>query len=311
MIFLFDIVFQNGDFYGETSTSLGEKLWSFFVSLSGIGIPLLLFYLGLKAESRKENKRKITRQSDNLKYFAILIENIKVLCVKQSENCKSISEKILHNPFDFPVIEKTVGSDIKRIVNLVNHEDIFHAYIANFGNTTESITDFRIIFSYLDYLDKLYDQHLEDYENYKKKFSNKYIISKNISDDLLDYVAILINKIRIGDSEFKTNSFWNYINEKLDEYYRQIKELKIEKDIESAYNNFIRPIKEDLICSYSDNIYTEEIISRAQKATYIHTEIIDLSVEMKTDFEAFNTEFKLINDKLIEKTSELIKINAK
>lgn len=45
MLDLLDIVFQNGEFFNETSTSLVENIWSFFVSLCGIGIPLLLFYL--------------------------------------------------------------------------------------------------------------------------------------------------------------------------------------------------------------------------------------------------------------------------
>lgn len=310
MTILFDIVFQNGEFINEMSTSLIEKSWTFFVSLCGIGIPLLLFYLGLKEEREKENKRRIDRQYDNLKYFAILIENIKALCVKQAENCIEVSNKIVANPIIFPVLEKIVGTDIKRIVNLVNHEDIFHAYIAKFGGETEKIQDFRVIFSYLDYLDKTYEQHIEDFENYKRKFSNKYQTYKNISDDLLDHVAILINVIKKEDPKYNKNEFWNYINELILEYYRKLKEENLEKSIAYDYENFINPIKEKLILSFRDNKNSEYIVSQAKKATYIHTEIVDLSKEMKTDFSTFNDNFNSINDKLVEKTDELVKINA-
>lgn len=310
MTTLIDIVFQNGDFYNEASTSLLEKLLTFIISLCGLGIPLLLFYLGLKTDRKKENERKAVRQYDNLKYFAILIDNIKALAPKQAENCFEVAEKIVQDPTKFPVLERIVGTDIKRIVNLLNHEDIFHAYLAKYGNSADNIQNYRVIFSYLDYLDKVYDQHLEDYDNYKDKFISKYNDYKKISDDLMDHVAILINRIKHEDEHFNENSFWNYINQLLLEYYRKINDEGAEKNIEYDFKSFINPIKVELVRNYSGNINSDYIVIQAKKATYIHSDIITLSVEMHKDFNEFQNNFNTINSKIVEKTIELSNINA-
>ena len=247
MPFLYDIVFQDGEFFYDTSSSVIEKFWTFFVSFCGIGIPLILFYLGLRLDKKRENKRKIDRQEDNLKYFAILIENILTLSSIQATNCVTVATKISINPIEFPLLEKIVGTDIKRIVNLSNHEDIFHAYISKYGNTTENIKEFRVIFSYLDYLDKIYDQHIQVFETYKEKLGIKYQNYCNITDDLMEHVAILIKDIKNENNGYENNDFWNLINNLIMEYYAKIKKEKLEKNIMYNYDNFTSPIRIALI----------------------------------------------------------------
>jgi hypothetical protein len=312
MTTLIDIVFQSGDFINEQSTNIIEKVWTFIVSFCGIGIPLLLFFLGLSSQRNQENKRKADRQFDNLKYFAILIENITALCSQQSENCKDVANKIVKNPIDFPDLEKIVGTDIKRIVSLINHEDIFHAYIAKFGNTTEKIKDFRIIFSYLDYLDKIYDEHLQGYENYKDKFDNKYNEYIKVTTEIMDYVVLLMNKIKNEDVEYKKNNFWNFLFDLIQEYHTKRKDGGFNKiiDIDFDFKNFIEPIRVGLIQNFKDNINFEYIILRVKQATSIHTQIIALSVKMNKDFITYQDAFSKINTKIGDKTIDIIKVNA-
>lgn len=310
MLPLLDIVFQEGDFFYESSTSIIEKLWSFFVSFCSIGIPLLLFYLGMKKERDNENTKKEKRQFDNLKYFGVLVDNIQVISEKQSNNSKEVAEKIGTNPIEFPELEKVVGSDIKRIVNLVNHEDIFHAYLSRFGNTTEIIKDYRITFSYLDYLDKIYDQHIIDFEKYKIDFNGNYHNFKNISKELMDYIAFQIKEIKSKDEAYEDDAYWIFINNIIVEYYRKIEDDDIENDITYNFNSFINPLKTEMLNKYQERIDSDFIISKAEQATHTYTEIKSLSEEMSSDFSEFAKNFITIKNKIKEKTAELAKINA-
>jgi len=70
------------------------------------------------------------------------------------------------------------------------------------------------------------------------------------------------------------------------------------KSCESRVNNF------------RTNKYSEYIISQANKATYIFTEIHNISKEMTNDFDEYFQNFILVKKKLSDKTSKLLKINA-
>lgn len=310
MTLLFDIVFQNGEFFYEASSSILEKIWTFLASFIGLGIPLLLFYLGLKEDKKREIKRKNDRQNDNLKYFAILVENVIIVCNKQAGNCMRIAEESASHPTEFPIIEKVVGTDIKRIVNLVNHENIFHAYVSKFGNKTEKIKEFRTIFSYLDYLDKTYDQHIFDYENFKQKFDSIFFEYKILSEELMDYVTSLIRSIKKENPDNEKDDFLNFIDELILYYYKELKNKGIEKDMNYDFENFIDPIKKELIRKYRDVKYTDYITIQAKKATYKYNDLINLSKSINIAFEEFKLVFFKIEIKLKGQTEELMKINA-
>ncbi len=299
----FDFIFQNGDFYYE---QIHSSIWDFLTTLGGIGIPVCLFYLGLRAQKKKENTQKEEKQYDRLRYFATLVENIITICDKQKENCKTFSSMFESNPIVFPELEIIIGTDIKRVVVSLNQEETYHAYLKRFGNDTKRINTFRQIYSYLDYVDKIYDEHLSMLDKYKIDFKNLNSKYKEKSENLMDYIALLINRIKFNDPNYQENKFWNFINNLILNYYDKI----TEKNIQYDFDSFINPLKHGIVNDFRDITESEEIMFNAKNTTYLYTDIVRLSNEISTNFIRYSDFFDDAYKKLKEFSDDLVKINA-
>lgn len=86
---LFDIVFQSGEFYGESSNTLefifqviSESIGAFI----GAGAAIWLFYKQNKQDKTNEAASKIGKAQDDINYISFLIED--VVTDQETQNVK-------------------------------------------------------------------------------------------------------------------------------------------------------------------------------------------------------------------------------
>jgi hypothetical protein len=128
----------------------------------------------------------------------------------------------------------------------------------------------------------------------------------------MDYVVLLINKIKNEDVGYEKNNFWNFIHGLIQEYHKKRKDGGFNKliDIDFDFKNFIEPIRVGLIQNFTDNINFEYIILRVKQVNSIYTHLIALSVKMNKVFIIYQNNFSQINTIIVDKTIDIIKVNA-
>lgn len=132
---MFKLYFQSGEFYGESGNFWISVFKDFLIPLLGVGVPLGLFYLGIKKEREKTDQQRMedelkSRHQDNMRllYFHSLLKQALVNC----EHFRSVLEKILvdikDNIYHNGNLEFDGDSDLKRIVIDLDRESLFYAY---------------------------------------------------------------------------------------------------------------------------------------------------------------------------------------
>jgi hypothetical protein len=132
---MFRFYFQSGEFHGDQGSFWIGVFKDFLIPLAGVGVPLLLFYWGLRLERKRVDKQRAddTEKSDRaehlrLLYFhSLLIEALKFCCHFQ-DVLDSVSKSLNANKYSSNNLALDGGADLKRIVVDLDRERLFYAY---------------------------------------------------------------------------------------------------------------------------------------------------------------------------------------
>lgn len=76
MIFLFDIIFQSGEFYSETGFSwteiIPDVVGNLIGGFIGAGSAIWLYYRSIKKDKEKEVEKQFAFEKDKLKYLILI-----------------------------------------------------------------------------------------------------------------------------------------------------------------------------------------------------------------------------------------------
>ncbi|WP_426295363.1 hypothetical protein ACN9ML_11905 [Dyadobacter endophyticus] len=139
--------FQSGEFHSDQGNFWIGVFKDFLIPLAGVGVPLLLFYLGLRQERRRADKQrnedneKLDR-AENLRllYFhSLLVEALKFCCHFQ-DVLDSVGKSLNENKYSSNNLALDGGTDLKRIVVDLDRERLFYAYRMRIEDQSLNVT---------------------------------------------------------------------------------------------------------------------------------------------------------------------------
>lgn len=286
---LLQIIFQSGDFYNEGNSFFSDFLINVFGALIGTATALLLFYLTIRVEKKKNIKNETETINKRLHYFYSMAKSIYNNAIKQGQFIKEFYEEMEVDNLIIPLIKLLTMDDLKRFSEIQNHEDYYHAYLKRFGYNNDTVKEYRKIYSSVDFIKNSIEQQKSMLDksikfDYDRKMSYKSIVEKT-----MDNVATLSKDKSIDE---KLAAFFNDSLVKFYSEERNYSDLRVFED------NFVKPTKEGIVKDYNDNETAFQISLDLKNATYIFTNI-------KLNNEKIVADFKKIHDDFTKSCDEL------
>lgn len=211
-----DIIFQSGEFYSDSSfwSDLGVQVAG---AVIGAIVAIYLFFRQFDTNKLLDENKKIEYDDDKLKYLSSSLESIIELIELQINGIEKFISEVSIDFVDVPLLSIYPTHDIDRLVNKINHEDYYHAFIRQNRDIKDATKRFKKIYSILDYLESVLKQmmqylereRLHDYDRkvqFKKHVedSEKYyfVAIKATNDELLinELNGIIIHYMEIRDA---------------------------------------------------------------------------------------------------------------
>lgn len=274
---LLQIVFQTGDFYNEDTSSFWSDLLNTTLgAMIGTGATIGAVYLTFKKDRTKEDNKKTEFQIEKIKYFQSLVRNTIKKLKPQIEALNSSHTEINSNPLYIKPLAIQTLYELERLVHKINQEEYYHSYLAQLGASNETIEEFRKIYALLDFFEaniKLIEESFKksiDFD-YKRKleFKNKAELSMDMAAQMLINPAI---KSHVA--------LWNFVNKTILDYYAK---APVNPDIQYLQDNFIDPMKPDLLPFAMAVPEANNLIVELKKATFIYSDIKLQNLELAKD----------------------------
>ena len=132
---MFKFYFQSGEFYADQSISWIGLFKDFLIPLAGVGVPLLLFYLGIRQERKRTDLQRLedidkSDRIENLRllYFHSLLQEALKYCWHFEDVLMSQIATLTVNKYTFEDLEIDGDEVLKRIVVDLDRESLFYAY---------------------------------------------------------------------------------------------------------------------------------------------------------------------------------------
>jgi len=273
VIFLFDIVFQSGDFYNDSS--FWEDL---FISAAGAFLGIWgawgIYWL------QRRNDRK-----DTLIYTTELIRNVIDKMSKQYQHLLDYSTINAGNMTGIPLLKYEGSQSLARLVERIDQQKFYHAFLREIGRTLQSRKDFNNIYHQLDFLYNVLNQ-VQDY--LPKEL-------QSLADKKKEFVANvgsaeeMMVRILGGSADQLLKDF---INKKLDVWSEAKKERKLINDLELAMREFGDPVAKHFIGQYRNNASCQEVAFIFRRAGGIFDIIKQQSDGISETFKAYADNFK-------------------
>lgn len=176
---MFKFFFQSGEFLAEAGTDYLDLLFQVIAAFIGVGGALYIFYKQRKQEFHKKESERIAYERDKLKYLRYLfydsLREVEMLCESITESSKEFNDS---NGTIFPLIAITAGNSLDRVVNKINQEEHFHAYLNQISD--DDISEILTYFDYfnlqikqlIEMLDKIFLTQSEGRRKFEEKFDH-------------------------------------------------------------------------------------------------------------------------------------------
>ena len=276
-IFL-NIVFQSGSFYNESSF-----LSDFFINVIGALIGTLtavaIFYFTIVHDRNKERKKEKKQIDNKLHYFASIVNSISEVTERQSGHIRIFIEAQRADTLNIPLLTMLPTNDLKRFSEMQNHEDYYHAYLTQFGYTTNVVESYRKYYSIIDYLKAAMEQ-VQDVLNKSMQFDyERKLQYRNIVEKAMDTVVDIFNKAQQANS---VEGFAEFLNNILLRLYENDFN---HSDLNEFQERFVDPIKIGIIQNYRSIDIAMQLAAEMKKATYIYSQIKISNEKIAADFE--------------------------
>lgn len=302
-----DFIFQFGDSYPvEYSSSLwGDLLVAVVGAAIASGSAIWIFYKTIRSDERKSKLLKGQRDEERLKYFSALIRNILKFSAGQKMDYLAYSEALDTKPYEAHLVTYRIHHDLKRIQNKINQNEIYQSYLDQIGSSNDHINKFIAIYSNLDYLDAIVDAAANENVAGQKNIEKSRFTFKDKAEALLDYIGLLIEKIRKENPEsFEGVPVWAALNGILGQFHQNRVDYG---DLIYVQNGLIVPVRDRILRDFRDMKEAPEILQLTKKATHAFTDIRLNSENLATSFKQYYQQLDKIENDLRAKSMELLR----
>lgn len=249
--------------------SFGDMLYKSFghlvSALIAAIIGLWIFFGQWKKEKNKQEEIRLKGINEKNQYLKSILNGAISLSENYKSSLEQFTEELKSNPFNIPDIKLYPLQVLSRLQKTLDNEEYFHAYIYNNGDSEESINRFRNISALSDYLvSQISELQKKDYKRKDNDLKIRYI---NLFEETLDETT------EIGKSnETENRSIFIAFDKILGNYIPHI-EHGFVTDISIGQNEFIKPLKKELLSNFFNLKEMRLLLKKVGKTTRLYNEI--------------------------------------
>lgn len=265
-------------------------------ALIGTGTALLVFYLTILSERKKEKDKNQEDDNNRIRHFSNLVKSSVGHVETIISNLDKMVAEYEKNTLDFQLLRFSPNKSFNRLEKLLKNENYFLSYVNNFGE--EKIKTFNNISTEVDYFNMQVDQlwtMVEKSQNFdydrKKRFKEQV-------NELMNLTAWLTKQpdlLQATDIE-KLNSY-------IQEFYDNMKD---ETDLNYFYE-YIRKILEKVLIKYTINQRILEHLPKFRDTSVLFREIHLQNNNHKDELKQISETLKSTLEIYKDDASELIK----
>lgn len=231
-------------------------------ALIGMGSALLIFYLTLKADKKKEILHNEEANKNRLRHFSNLADSSKNHIETIISNLNEMIENYSNNQLDFQLLKFSPNKSLDRIEKLLKNENYFLAYAEKFGES--KIKTFNNISFEIDFFIMQITQIWEMVKASQQFDYERKSLFKNQVTELMNLTASLIKKPDILSQE-DNEKIGNMIKEFYDNFTHGT-------DLEYFYK-FIRKSLEEVLIKYTEHSIILELLPKFRDTSALFIEI--------------------------------------
>jgi hypothetical protein len=290
MSFFLQVNFQYGEFFVEGNSLLIDIIVSAIGAFIGIFGAILLY----RHQIRKE-------QNDTLRYVSVLLISVINFTKRQSDYCTKLSADIKAKPTELNLLHFEANQDLKRIVERLDQEKFYHAYLAKYSRKKEMYKTFQGIYSCLDFITMTLDQ----IRDYLEKELISITAKKNKYLELLDIGETKAALLTVNPKFQQEKLLMDFLNERLVNYLPQ-KADATTKDLAFPINEFIYPVIRFLTHNYPTIPECNDISLSLKQSISIYNLIEPQSKVLAKSFDEYSEQLKNSGNKLLRLSIKII-----
>lgn len=264
-------------------------------ALIGTGTALLVFYLTLKSNRKKEDAKSQEENENRIRHFSNLIKSSIEHIETITSNLDKMVTKYEVDLINFQLLIFSPNKSFNRLEKLLKNENYFLSYINSFGEG--KIKNFNYISSEVDFFSMQITQlwkMVEKSQNFdferKKKFKEQV-------NDLMNLTAWLTKQ----EGLLKKNDI-----DKLNLYIKEFYDKPTDEMNLSYFHQFIRRVLEKVLINYSDNQTILSHLPKFRDTSILFKEIQAQNKCHKEDLKKISESLSSGLEKYKEDSSDLI-----
>ncbi|MBP6024512.1 hypothetical protein [Ferruginibacter sp.] len=213
-------------FYFTVNNPPTQNSWfKDYGSIIGNVITILLFIIAFYKDKAKNRKKEEKTKTEKLKYLASLVNGSIKSAKLNKDNIQETSNAFKSEPALFHLIKINTYYDIKRVVEKLNLEEYYLAYVTHFEKRKNTTIEFQKIITCLDTLFDMFNEIIKQAE----RASINDFDRKKVLNGLGDEVHNLIEKILhlVEDSKMP-QSFKSLLKQPIEKWSKEKNKTNIQ-----------------------------------------------------------------------------------
>lgn len=263
-------------------------------ALIGMGSALLIFYLTLKSDKTKEEKKNKEANKNRIRHFSNLANSSTSHIETIISNLNEMITKYDTDELTFQLLPFSPNKSLDRIEKLLKNENYFLAYVEEFGD--KKVKTFNNISFEIDFFIMQVEQIWEMIKTSQNFDYERKMNFKNQVTELMNLTAWLTKQPNILSAE------------DIEKIGRMIKDFydnfTYGTDMEYFYK-FIRKVLEEVLINYTENQTILEILPKFRGISTLFVEIKAQNSNHKDDLKGIVKQLSNTLQKFKEDTKEL------
>lgn len=265
-------------------------------ALIGTGTALLVFYLTILSDRKKDRKKSKEEDDNRVRHFSNLVKSSIGHVETIASNLDEMVSEYEKNNLEFQLLRFSPNKSFNRLEKLLKNENYFLSYVNTYGES--KIKSFNNISSEVDYFNMQIDQLWTMVEksqsfDYERKKSFKHQVN-----DLMNLTAWFTKQPDLLEAEDieKLNSY-------IKEFYDNMKD---ETNLNYFYE-YIRKVLENVLIKYTSNQTVLGHLPKFRDTSVLFREIKMQNDNHKEELKQISETLKSTLEKYKNDASELIK----
>lgn len=272
-------------------------------SLIGVLGAFVVLYFTIFADNRKDRKKKEEEQEQNIQYFASLINTTLKKIKVQNEHFQNHFEAFDKDPITFHSVTLAPLLDLERLINMLNQDKYYFAYLGKYGNNKESIKQYINITTCIDFFSLIINQiKSETLPNAEKSDHERKVRYKHSLEKGMDFANEIAKQ---AESTYPLLS--SHIYSHLKHYHE---DLAYTDNLDAIQKEYVDPLIKVLVSKFSNIPVVRQLLESLREVSLIYADIIIQNKHhaaiIKSDYESIVETIKVFEENskelLVDKT---------